>query len=234
MIGETGIVHHFFVSRIDFEFSNMFMLIKYHRWGSFANGEEGFEELDTPLSYRLGLKTWANWVDSTIDPNRTRVFFTTMSPTHQRFVRPYTSLIIHFFFPINTSIQLLSNPILKLIHTICYQTCRSADWGRENGTKCFNETKPVMKKWHWGSGSDLRMMNAVSSVVQKMKVPVTFINITQLSEYRIDAHSSIYTELGGELLSEEQKADPLHFADCIHWCLPGVPDTWNRIFYAHL
>lgn len=78
------------------------------------------------------------------------------------------------------------------------------------------------------------MMNAVSSVVQKMKVPVTFINITQLSEYRIDAHSSIYTELGGELLSEEQKADPLHFADCIHWCLPGVPDTWNRIFYAHL
>lgn len=98
MIGETGIVHHFFVSRIDFEFSNMFMLIKYHRWGSFANGEEGFDELDTPLSYRLGLKTWANWVDSTIDPNRTRVFFTTMSPTHQRFVRPYTSLIILFFF----------------------------------------------------------------------------------------------------------------------------------------
>lgn len=163
-------------------------------WGSFANGEEGFEELDSPISYRLGLKTWANWVDSTIDSNRTRVFFTTMSPTHQR----------------------------------------SADWGRENGTKCFNETKPIMKKWHWGSGSDIRMMNAVSSVVQKMKVPITFINITQLSEYRIDAHSSIYTELGGELLSEEQKADPLHFADCIHWCLPGVPDTWNRIFYAHL
>lgn len=54
------------------------------RWGSFANGEEGYEELDASVSYRIGLKTWANWVDSNIDPNKTRVFFTTMSPTHQR------------------------------------------------------------------------------------------------------------------------------------------------------
>ncbi|KAL3536535.1 hypothetical protein ACH5RR_004996 [Cinchona calisaya] len=163
-------------------------------WGSFANGEEGFEELDTSVSYRIGLKTWANWVDSTINPNSTRVFFTTMSPTHQR----------------------------------------SEDWGNKDGIKCFNETIPIRNKWHWGSGSDKRMMNVVSSVVGRMKVPVTLINITQLSEYRIDAHSSIYTELQGELLTDEQKADPLHYADCIHWCLPGVPDTWNQILFAHL
>ena len=55
-----------------------------HRWGSFANGEEGYEELDTPIAYRIGMKTWANWVDSNVDPNTTRVFFTTMSPTHTR------------------------------------------------------------------------------------------------------------------------------------------------------
>lgn len=61
----------------------MHCLIK-RRWGSFANGEEGFEELDAPIAYRIGLKTWANWVDSSIDPNKTRVFFTTMSPTHMR------------------------------------------------------------------------------------------------------------------------------------------------------
>lgn len=48
------------------------------------NGLEGFEELDTVIAYRLGLKTWANWVDSTVNPNTTRVFFTTMSPTHMR------------------------------------------------------------------------------------------------------------------------------------------------------
>lgn len=91
-----------------------------------------------------------------------------------------------------------------------------------------------MKKKHWGTGSDKQMMSVVADVVGKMKVPVTFINVTQISEYRIDAHSSVYTETGGKLLTEEERADPLHHADCIHWCLPGVPDTWNQIFLAHL
>lgn len=91
-----------------------------------------------------------------------------------------------------------------------------------------------MKKKHWGTGSDKRIMSVVNSVVGKMKVPVTFLNVTQISEYRIDAHSSIYTETGGRLLNKEERADPMHHADCIHWCLPGVPDTWNQIFLAHL
>ncbi|XP_020235720.1 protein trichome birefringence-like 3 isoform X1 [Cajanus cajan] len=162
-------------------------------WGSFANGQEGYEEFDTPIAYKLAFKTWANWIDSTINPNKTRVFFTTMSPTHTR----------------------------------------SQDWGNMEGVKCFNETKPVRKKKHWGTGSDKRIMSVVAKVVKKMKVPVTFINITQISEYRIDGHSSVYTETGGKLLTEEERANPQN-ADCIHWCLPGVPDTWNQILLAML
>ncbi|XP_077214499.1 trichome birefringence-like protein (DUF828) isoform X2 [Tasmannia lanceolata] len=163
-------------------------------WGSFPNGEEGFEELEAPTAYRISLKTWANWVDSTVNPNETRVFFTTMSPTHMR----------------------------------------SADWHNKKGIRCYNETRPVMEKGHWGSGSDRRMMNVVTSIVDRMKVPVSFINITQLSEHRIDGHTSVYTETQGKVLTEEQKADPQRYADCIHWCLPGVPDTWNQLFYAYL
>ncbi|KAF9665229.1 hypothetical protein SADUNF_Sadunf16G0100900 [Salix dunnii] len=56
----------------------------------------------------------------------------------------------------------------------------------------------------------------------------------KLSEYRIDSHSSVYTKTGGKLLTKEQRADPFQHADCIHWCLPGVPDTWNQIFLAYL
>ncbi|MCL7050573.1 hypothetical protein MKW94_005872 [Papaver nudicaule] len=163
-------------------------------WGSFANGEEGYEELDATIAYRMGLKTWANWVDSTIDPNKTRLFFTTMSPTHMR----------------------------------------SADWHNKKGIRCYNETRPVLKRGYCGSGSDKRMMNVVSSVVGKMKVPVSFINITQMSEHRIDGHTSVYTEYQGKVLTDEQKEDPKRYADCIHWCLPGVPDTWNQLFYAYL
>lgn len=110
---------------------------------------------------------------------------------------------------------------------------RSADWGHKDGIKCFNETRPVKKKNHWGSGSNKDMMSVVAKVVKRMKVPVNVINITQISEYRIDAHSSVYTETGGKILSEEERANPLN-ADCIHWCLPGVPDTWNQIFLAML
>lgn len=39
---------------------------------------------------------------------------------------------------------------------------------------------------------------------------------------RKDAHPSIYTGHGG------------HTNDCSHWCLPGVPDTWNMLLYASL
>ncbi|KAL4189733.1 hypothetical protein AMTRI_Chr08g208590 [Amborella trichopoda] len=163
-------------------------------WGSFANAEEGYEELDAPIAYRIGLRTWANWVDSTVNPNKTRVFFTTMSPTHMR----------------------------------------SSDWGNDKGIRCYNETRPVLKRGYWGSGSDGRLMSVVGSIVKRMKVPVSVINITQLSEHRIDGHTSVYTETHGKVLNDEQKADPLHNADCIHWCLPGVPDTWNQILYSYL
>lgn len=78
------------------------------------------------------------------------------------------------------------------------------------------------------------MMKVVVGVVERMKVPVSFINITQLSEHRIDGHASVYTESHGKTLTDEQKADPKTYADCIHWCLPGVPDTWNQLFYAFL
>uniref|UniRef100_A0A0E0CZ62 Uncharacterized protein n=1 Tax=Oryza meridionalis TaxID=40149 RepID=A0A0E0CZ62_9ORYZ len=153
-------------------------------WGSF--GDDGYEELDAWVAYRLGLKTWANWVDSNIDPATTRVFFT------------------------------------------------SEDWGREGGIRCYNETWPITQRGYRGSGSDRRMMEVMSDVLGRMRTPVTLLNITQLTEHRVDAHVSVYTETGGLLVTDEQKADPQRYTDCIHWCIPGVPDTWNRLLYAHL
>lgn len=77
-------------------------------------------------------------------------------------------------------------------------------------------------------------MDIVHDILQQLKVNVTLMNITQLSEFRKDAHTSIYGERKGKLLTKEQRSDPKKFADCIHWCLPGVPDTWNEILYAYL
>ncbi|CAE5958765.1 unnamed protein product [Arabidopsis arenosa] len=60
----------------------------------------------------------------------------------------------------------------------------------------------------------------VSKVLNSMKKPVTLLDITTLSQLRKDAHPSSYGGDGG--------------TDCSHWCLPGLPDTWNQLLYAAL
>ena len=53
-----------------------------HRRGSFDEGATEYDEVERPVAYRRVLKTWAKWVDKNIDPNRTTVFFMSMSPLH--------------------------------------------------------------------------------------------------------------------------------------------------------
>ncbi|OMO61153.1 hypothetical protein COLO4_33540 [Corchorus olitorius] len=63
----------------------------------------------------------------------------------------------------------------------------------------------------------------VEGTIQGMKTPVKYLNVTKLTEYRKDAHSSIYW-----MKKKKSRPSP----DCSHWCLPGVPDTWNHLLYA--
>ncbi|CAI0408338.1 unnamed protein product [Linum tenue] len=113
----------------------------------------------------------------------------------------------------------------------------SWEWRPGSDGNCFNETYPVEPagRPYWGTGSNLQIMNIIGDVIGRLRrVKVTFMNITQLSEYRKDGHTTVYGERKGKLLTGEQRSDPKNFADCIHWCLPGVPDTWNHILYAYL
>ncbi|XP_051125630.1 protein trichome birefringence-like 10 [Andrographis paniculata] len=52
------------------------------------------------------------------------------------------------------------------------------------------------------------------------------LDITHLTSRRRDGHSSLYYLGAGVGLA------PRHRQDCSHWCLPGVPDTWNELLYA--
>ncbi|XP_051125472.1 protein trichome birefringence-like 31 isoform X2 [Andrographis paniculata] len=40
------------------------------------------EEINVTAAYRVALQTWANWLDSTMNPSTQKIFFVTMSPTH--------------------------------------------------------------------------------------------------------------------------------------------------------
>ncbi|ESW13749.1 hypothetical protein PHAVU_008G223000 [Phaseolus vulgaris] len=163
--------------------------------GSFDEGSTEYDEVPRPIAYERVLKTWSKWVDDNIDPNRTKVFFSSTSPLH---IKP-------------------------------------ENWNNPDGIKCAKETTPVVNmSTPLNVGTDRRLFAIANNVTESMKVPVYFINITTLSELRKDAHTSVYTIRQGKMLTPEQQADPTNYADCIHWCLPGLPDTWNEFLYARI
>lgn len=53
------------------------------------------------------------------------------------------------------------------------------------------------------------------------------LNVTQMTLRRKDGHPSIYY-LGPKRTASMRRQD------CSHWCLPGVPDSWNEILFALL
>ncbi|KAL7229224.1 hypothetical protein ACSBR2_007844 [Camellia fascicularis] len=161
--------------------------------GSFDDEDKDIVELSTEDAYRMGMKSMLRWVKKNMDPKKTRVFFTSMSPSHQK----------------------------------------SIDWGDDSNGNCYNQTTMIEDPTYWGSDSRKSIMQVIGEVFSKSKVPITFLNITQLSSYRKDAHTSIYKKQWGPL-TPEQLANPVSYADCVHWCLPGVQDTWNELLFAKL
>ncbi|KAJ8764158.1 hypothetical protein K2173_005073 [Erythroxylum novogranatense] len=112
---------------------------------------------------------------------------------------------------------------------------RSLYWNNPGGIKCANETTPILNmNVPLDVGTDRRLYDVARNAFQSMKVPVHLLNITVLSEYRKDAHTSIYTTRQNKLLTPEQQGDAAKYADCLHWCLPGLPDTWNEILYTYI
>ena len=80
------------------------------------------------------------------------------------------------------------------------------------------------------------MMRVVENMLGELKtrgINVQMINITQLSEYRKEGHPSIY-RMQWEPLTQRQISNPNSYADCVHWCLPGIPDVWNELLYAYI
>ncbi|OIT31625.1 protein trichome birefringence-like 43 [Nicotiana attenuata] len=80
--------------------------------------------------------------------------------------------------------------------------------------KCEGKTRPLQSPGSLFPG-EMELENVVKTM---SKLNVRLINITSLSQYRADGHQSIYS----------------YKMDCLHWCLPGVPDAWNQLLYHHL
>ncbi|MBA0742925.1 hypothetical protein Gogos_005651 [Gossypium gossypioides] len=98
---------------------------------------------------------------------------------------------------------------------------------------CYKSTRPIMdESYKLTFGKSLKEI--VEQTLQAMRTPAKYLNITRLSQYRVDAHSSIYATKKGKFLVLRKQKPPAMVADCSHWCLPGVPDTWNHLLYASM
>ncbi|XP_062209470.1 xylan O-acetyltransferase 14-like [Phragmites australis] len=115
----------------------------------------------------------------------------------------------------------------------------SDEWEAGSGNhQCYNETEPIAGEGHRGRDTDPAFARAVEAQVARLGargVAVRVLNVTQLSEHRKDAHPSVHRRQWDPHTEAHARArDPSSDADCIHWCLPGVPDVWNQILYAHI
>ncbi|EEF47264.1 conserved hypothetical protein [Ricinus communis] len=99
---------------------------------------------------------------------------------------------------------------------------RGGQWN--SGGHCKEATEPLNET----SGVAFPEKNTITEdIIKHMTTPVTFLNITSLSEFRIDGHPSIYGKTPTKRYTSSGQ-------DCSHWCLPGIPDTWNELLYFHL
>ncbi|XP_050206847.1 protein trichome birefringence-like 14 isoform X2 [Mercurialis annua] len=113
--------------------------------------------------------------------------------------------------------QLASHPrLVAIFRTISPRHFRNGDWN--SGGNCDNTT-PLTG----GTGvSQNESSDAVVwSAVKGTKVKL--LDVTALSELRDEAHMSRYS------VKATKGAN-----DCLHWCLPGIPDTWNELLAAHI
>ncbi|XP_020251371.1 protein trichome birefringence-like 38 [Asparagus officinalis] len=93
------------------------------------------------------------------------------------------------------------------------------NWGESPQRTCSGQTKPLDGSRY--PAGPLPEQAVVKNVLSSMSKPVSLLDITLLSQLRIDAHPSKYN--GVKFPN-----------DCSHWCLPGLPDTWNQLLYASL
>ncbi|KAG5245076.1 protein trichome birefringence [Salix suchowensis] len=113
--------------------------------------------------------------------------------------------------------QLPSHSRLKVFfRTISPRHFRNGDWN--TGGNCDNTT-PLT------GGSEISQDESSDPVIAAAVkgTNITLLDITALSDLRDEGHISRYSVKATTGVN-----------DCLHWCLPGIPDTWNELLSAQV
>ncbi|KAK9167278.1 hypothetical protein Scep_002469 [Stephania cephalantha] len=113
--------------------------------------------------------------------------------------------------------QLYRHTRLKaFFRTISPRHFLNGDWN--TGGSCDN-TIPLV------GGSEVTQDESSDPVVEGAVrgTKIKILDITAISQIRDEGHISRYSHKAKEGMQ-----------DCLHWCLPGIPDTWNELLIAQL
>ncbi|KAL6633450.1 hypothetical protein ACP70R_026121 [Stipagrostis hirtigluma subsp. patula] len=121
------------------------------------------------------------------------------------------------------------NPKKTIVFFRGYSASHFSGGQWNSGGSCDKETEPITNDQYLTPYPT--KMSILEEVLHGMKTPVVYLNITRMTDYRKEAHPSVYRK---HKLSEQEKKSPELFQDCSHWCLPGVPDSWNELLYAQI
>ncbi|KAK6916266.1 Trichome birefringence-like, N-terminal domain [Dillenia turbinata] len=219
------------------------LLARYGRWSANANGGV-LESLGYKEGYRVDVDipegTWAEapsfhdililntghwwWAPSKFHPQKSPMLFFEKGlpilpprPPHEGLDMALRHMILYVERRVRPG-------TIKYFRTQSPRHFEGGDW--DQGGSC-HRMQPLSSKLvdalfslsNNGTNTEARLVN--QHLYKSLEgSSFNILDVTRMSEFRADAHPST---AGGK------KHD-----DCMHWCLPGITDTWNDLFIAHL
>ncbi|KAI3702304.1 hypothetical protein L6452_28037 [Arctium lappa] len=219
------------------------LLARYGRWSANAKGGV-LESLGYKEGYRVDVDvpegTWAEapsfhniliyntghwwWAPSKFDPVKSPMLFHEKGQPLVPPLSPETGLDVVLRRMISYVEEKARPGTVLFFRTQSPRHFEGGDW--DQGGSCAHlqplspeEVEQLFSVENNGTNVEVRLVN--EHLYEAVKGSAfRLLDVTRMSEFRADAHPST---AGGK-----------KHVDCMHWCLPGITDTWNDLFIAHL
>ncbi|CAA3013013.1 Hypothetical predicted protein, partial [Olea europaea subsp. europaea] len=176
------------------------------------------------LIFNTGHSLWKWWAPSKFDPVKSPMLFFEKGIPVIPPVPPHVGLDMVLSHMISFVEKKARPTAILIFRTQSPRHFEGGDW--DQGGSCPRlqplapqEVEELFSLKSNGTNMEARLVN--QHLYKALKGSVfRILDITQMSEYRADAHPSA---AGGKKHN-----------DCMHWCLPGLTDTWNDLFITQL
>ncbi|KAH7518519.1 hypothetical protein FEM48_Zijuj09G0180300 [Ziziphus jujuba var. spinosa] len=233
----------FFQYNLTIAYHRTNLLARYGRWSANTNGGD-LESLGFKEGYRVDVDipggTWADaprfhdililntghwwWAPSNFDPVKSpMLFFENGQPVIPP-ISPEVGIDIVLKHMVSFIDKRMRPGLIKFFRTQSPRHFEGGDWNQGGSCQRLEPLSPeqveeLFSLKNNGTNIEPRLVN--QHLFKALKgSDFRILDITRMSEFRADAHPST---AGGK------KHD-----DCMHWCLPGITETWNELFIEHL